>query len=217
MQVVRLHKKFDALQKTHGHGELASIYGAGCIRRPKLMLVFMNPTGKNIASNTFWHGLRAPWLGTKNVWKLLYKIGVLTKESFSATQTKKASEWTPAFCLSLYGELVTQGIYITNLAKCTQLDARPLPNTVFHQYLELLQQEISFVNPKKIVTFGNQVSSIIVGKSISVGSYIASQHENVKVGGQVFPVYPTWYPVGQGIRNLPLAAKRIKKVASSKS
>ena len=82
MQVAQLHKKFDALQKTFGHGELNPIYGAGCVQHPRLMLVFMNPTGKNVASNTNWSGLRAPWLGTKNIWKLLHEIKVVSEESF---------------------------------------------------------------------------------------------------------------------------------------
>lgn len=39
--------------------------------------------------------------------------------------------------------------YVTNLAKCTQLDARPLPDSVYKEYLALLYQEIDLIRPKK--------------------------------------------------------------------
>ena len=67
----------------------------------------MNPTGKNIASDKSWKGRKSPWLGTKNIWKLFYKV-------------------------------------------------------------DLLFKEINIIKPKIIITFGNQVSSIILNKKISV-------------------------------------------------
>lgn len=62
-----LEKKIDELQPLYGDASLKSIYGAGCIKRPKAMLVFMNPTGKNVSARSDWKGIRAPWLGTKSL------------------------------------------------------------------------------------------------------------------------------------------------------
>lgn len=58
--------------------------------------------------------------------------------------------------------------FITNLGKCTRVDARVFPNSVYSQYLDLLCKEIEIINPKAIITLGNQVSSIVLDKNISV-------------------------------------------------
>ena len=46
--------------------------------------------------------------------------------------------------------------------------SRVIPNEVYKEYLNLLFKEIEIINPKIIITFGNQVSSIILDKNISV-------------------------------------------------
>jgi len=55
---------------------LNAIYGAGKIENLKVLLVFMNPTAKNISAGKDWKGLKAPWLGTKHVWRLLSTLGL---------------------------------------------------------------------------------------------------------------------------------------------
>ncbi|MFH1171919.1 MAG: uracil-DNA glycosylase family protein [bacterium] len=212
MQATHLHKKVNDLQTQFGDSRLAPIYGAGCIKHPVLMLVFMNPTGKNVAAKKSWRGLRAPWLGTKNVWKLLHRIRAISTAHFRATQQLKPSEWTPAFCKSLYSEIATHRIFITNLAKCTQQNARPLANTIFEKYLKVFQEEVQFVKPEKIILFGNQVSSILLRKRISVRDYPGIQYERITISNAQYLAYPTWYPVGQGMRNLHLAIQRIRKI-----
>lgn len=67
LQVTILHKEFDTLQQIYGAKELNSIYGAGYIDHPNIMFVFMNPTGRNVASSKDWKGMKAQWLGTKNI------------------------------------------------------------------------------------------------------------------------------------------------------
>ena len=49
---------YDKLQKDYGAKELDSIYFGGCTDNPDVFFVFMNPTGKNIASNKNWKGLK---------------------------------------------------------------------------------------------------------------------------------------------------------------
>lgn len=49
-------------------------------------------------------------------------------------------------------------IFITNLGKCTQIDARIIPNEIYKEYLSLLFKEIDIIKPKIIITFRNQVS-----------------------------------------------------------
>ncbi len=214
MQLTKLFQEFDDLQSFHGHKDLCSIYGAGCIKNPKLFLLFMNPTARNVASSKNWKGIRAQWLGTKNIWKMLYSLSLISRKLFLQTQKLKPSEWTPDFASSLYLELAKNKVYITNLAKCTQIDARPLHNKIFLEYLELAKKEIAMVNPKHIISFGNQVSSILLGKSIKVSEYKKSDKEILKVRNKKFNVYPTFYPIGQGMRNLPKAIRRIKLISN---
>jgi DNA polymerase len=172
----------------------------------------MNPTARNISADKNWKGLRAPWLGTKNIWKLLYKLEFISKSSFDKTQKIKFGDWTYDFSKNIYQEINENKVYITNLAKCTQIDAHSLNDRIFREYLDLMFREILSVNPKKIITFGNQVSSILLDKKIKVSNYKNKEGETLNVRNKKFLVYPTYYPVGQGMRNMNLAVERINKV-----
>lgn len=212
MQIRHLHSTADKLQKKHGSRSLSAIYGAGCLQRPDVVFVFMNPTGKNVASQKKWKGLRAPWLGTKNIWKLFFYTNLISKNTFSMIQSMKALDWSAEFAGSVYQELARKRIYVTNLAKCTQKDARPLPSAIFMDYFDLFWKEMAFLNPKRIVTFGNQVSSLVLGTSISVKDFSRKEKEIRQIENHTFDIYPTYYPVGQGMRNMPLAIERIKNI-----
>ncbi len=210
-QVKNLHNQFDQLQKKYGGTNLSSIYGTGCVDSPQIMFIFMNPTGKNVSSDLNWKGLRAPWLGTKQVWNIFNDLGLLSNEIYEKAVSLKAQDWSVEFADTIYSDIEKSGVYITNLAKCTQIDARPLSNKLFKEYLALMYKEIETVNPKKIVTFGNQVSSIVLGKSISVSDYTDDEYEILKLKSD-YKVFPTYYPVGQGRRNMPLAIRRLKLI-----
>jgi hypothetical protein len=210
-QTTQLHVQFDALQLKHGDRRLNSIYGAGKIDSPKLMLIFMNPTARNIASSPEWKGLRAPWLGTKQIWSLFLELELLAPEIFNKIQNFKPGDWTVAFAEEVYRDLEAKSVYVTNLAKCTQADARPLTDRVFKDYLALMYAEIELVKPQKIITFGNQVSTVLLKKPVSVSKYPNTEMERLELRSN-FDVYPVYYPVGQGRRNQPLAVTRIKKI-----
>lgn len=77
MKIEELDVEYDKLQKIYGAKELMSIYNGGYTKNPNICFVFMNPTGRNIASCPQWKGRRSPWIGKKNIWKLFYKIGLL--------------------------------------------------------------------------------------------------------------------------------------------
>ena len=212
MQLEFLHKSFDKLQLIHGAQKLKSIYGAGCIKNPRIMFVFMNPTARNISADINWTGLRAPWLGTRNIWSIFHKLDLLSEDFFNKTQEMKPGQWEEGFARNLYSELKSKKVFITNLAKCTQVDARPLKNTVFKNYRELMLKEIEVIKPRNIVCFGNQVSSVLLNKAISVSDYVGTKNEILRINADTYRVYPTYYPVGQGRRNMPMAIKRIKKI-----
>lgn len=213
MQLEKLHETADELHIIHGHPDLKPIYGAGCVKNPDFMFIFMNPTARNISSSPDWKGLRAPWLGTKDVWRLFYELGFLDKKIYDSVQNFKTGQWTEKFCKEIYQNIAKHKIYITNLAKCTQKDARPLKSPVFKKYLDLTLREITEIKPKKILTLGNMVSSVLLGKSISVKDHVG-KCKLLQMGRKKYPIYPIYYPVGQGRRNLALAIKTIDNIAS---
>ena len=73
-KLIKLNKSYDKLQRIYGDTSLHSIYNGGCSNNPDLCFVFMNPTSKNISSQSSWNGPHYPWLGTKNIWNLFYKL-----------------------------------------------------------------------------------------------------------------------------------------------
>lgn len=211
LQLQQLFKDFDKLHLKHGDCNYHSIYGAGCIKSPKFMFVFMNPTGRNLSANKSWRGIRAPWIATKNVWKIFFELNMISKKNFDFIKSAKANDWSVDFANKLYEEIAKNKVYITNLAKCTQIDARPLKDYVFKEYLELIFKEIDIIKPKYIVSFGNQVSSILLSKNISI-SKLENEFETLLVKDKKYKVFPVYYPVGQGMRNMLKAISKIKSI-----
>ena len=119
MTLSNLTKEYDKLQKIYGAEELDSIYNGGCTNNPDICFVFMNPTGKNIASLKTWQGPKYPWLGTKNIWKLFYQVDLLKEDTFKKILNMKPKDWDYTFSYQLYEELESKKIFITNLGKCT--------------------------------------------------------------------------------------------------
>lgn len=126
-------------------------------------------------------------------------------------KSKKPKDWTPEFCEYVYSEVKKQGLWITNLAKCTQDDARPLPDSIFLQYKDLLKEELRLVNPQKIFFFGNQVSSIMLEQPISV-STTRQKKFTLEINGKEFESYALFYPVGNGRFNQHKTIEDIKEI-----
>lgn len=211
MKLQDLNKEYDKLQIKYGAKELHSIYNGGCIENPDICFVFMNPTGRNIASLPEWNGRRSPWIGTKNIWKLFNKIGLLNDDIFNEIISKKPNDWNENFADEVYNDIEQKKVFITNLGKCTQIDARVIPNEVYKEYLGLLFKEIEIVKPKIIITFGNQVSSIILDKNISV-SQCRKQKFVKSINNKEYSIYPVYYPIGNGMMNIDKAIEDLKYI-----
>lgn len=209
MQLENLKKEYDKLQIKYGAKELDSIYNGGCIENPDICFVFMNPTGRNIASSKEWKGIKSPWIGTKNIWDLFYKLNLMDNKIYKKIKEIKGSEWTEEFAKQVYNDVKTHKYFITNLGKCTQIDARELPNSVYEEYLDLLKQEIDIIKPKVIVLFGNQVSSIVLNKKISVSQCRKQLFTNI-INNTEYKFYSVYYPVGNGRFNIDKSIEDIK-------
>ena len=201
MKLKDLNKEYDKLQLKYGSKDLDSIYNGGCETNTDICFVFMNPTGRNIASSKTWHGLKSPWIGTKNIWDLFEAVNLIDEELYKTIKKMPASSWTEEFAEEVYDNIKKHKLFITNLGKCTQIDARALPDSVYKNYLKLFEKEISIVNPKVIVLFGNQVSSIVLGEKVFV-SKCRKQCFEKKINGKIYKCYAVFYPVGNGRFNI---------------
>ena len=206
-----LNKEYDKLQRKYGAKELDSIYNGGFAHNPDVCFVFMNPTGRNIASNKTWAGRKSPWIGTKNIWDLFASVELIDKEIYQEIKAIKGSAWTPDFADKVYENVEKHKYFITNLGKCTQIDARPLPDEVFKQYLSLLEKEIEIINPKVIILFGNQVSSIVLGEKISVSTSRKKLYKKI-INGKEYKCFAVYYPIGNGRFNIDKSIEDIKYI-----
>lgn len=199
--------QYDKLQKKYGDKNLHSIYFGGKKENPDICLVFMNPTAGNIAANKEWKGPRYPWLGTKNIWKLMNKVGFLDSKLLAEIKKKTKQDWTQEFSELVYQNIEEHNIYITNLAKCTQIDARSLTDDYYKAYLKLFMKEMSIIKPKKIILFGNQVSRIVLGEKVKVSE--VRKKKFIKEG---YEMYSVFYPVGNGSFNIDKAIEDISYI-----
>lgn len=209
MKLEDLNIEYDKLQKKYGAKELSSIYNGGCCINPDICFVFMNPTGKNIASFEGWNGIKAPWLGTKNIWDLFYNLNLLDRDIYLKIKSMKGKDWTESFASLVYEDVAKHKYFITNLGKCTQVDARELPDSVYEKYLKLLEREIEIINPKVVILFGNQVSSIVLHQKISV-SQVRKKEFTKSIHGKEYKCYSVYYPVGNGRFNIDKSIEDIK-------
>ena len=214
MNLDSLKIEYDKLQKKYGAIELDSIYSGGCDKNPDICFVFMNPTKRNIASSKTWKGLKSPWIGTKNIWDLFYQLKLLDENVYKKIRKIKGKEWTEKFANEVYEEVKKHKYFITNLGKCTQLDARPLPDSVYKKYLHLLEKEIEIINPKVIILFGNQVSSIVLNEKISVSQCRKKQFLKT-INGKQYKCYSVFYPVGNGRFNIDKSIEDILYIKQS--
>jgi len=214
MTLKSLEKEYDKLQKIYGDPNLHSIYNGGLSNNPDICFVFMNPTGKNIASSPNWKGPYHPWLGTKNIWNLFNKCNLLDDDIYLKIKEYKPRDWTKSFCNEVYDNITKHKIFITNLGKCTQIDARPLKDNYFKDYLPLLEKEINIIKPKIIILFGNQVSSIFLDKKISV-SECRKKYFDKKINNNTYKCFPVFYPVGNGIFNIDKSIEDINWIINT--
>lgn len=214
MKLEDLKIEYDKLQLKYGDKELDSIYSGGCSNNPDICFVFMNPTSRNIASSKSWKGLKSPWIGTKNIWSLFFRLNLLDKAIYERIRSIKGKEWTEDFASEVYDNVCKHRYFITNLGKCTQIDARPLPDSVYKKYLHLFEKEIEIINPKVIVLFGNQVSSLVLNDKISV-SQCRKKLFNLDINGKKYKCYSVFYPVGNGRFNIDKSIEDISYVIKS--
>lgn len=209
MKLDSLKVKYDELQQKFGCQDLDSIYNGGCDNNPDICFVFMNPTGRNIASSKNWKGRKSPWIGTKNIWSLFYKLNLIDEDIYIKIRSIKGKEWTEDFADLVYENVEKHKVFITNLGKCTQIDARGLSDNVYLEYLSLLEKELEIIKPKVVILFGNQVSSIVLHEKISVSMCRKKPFLKI-INNNNYKCFAVYYPIGNGSFNVDKAIEDIK-------
>ena len=83
LQLDFLKEDFNKLQNIYWDKNLDPIYWWWEIKNPDICLVFMNPTWKNVSSNKNWKWIKAPWIWTKNVWKMFFWLWFIDEELYN--------------------------------------------------------------------------------------------------------------------------------------
>jgi len=211
LQIEKIKPAIDKLHKKYGDKNYSILYGTGCVKNPKVMFLFMNPTARNLSTHKNWRGLRASWVGHKKMWSLFCAVGVFDKKLNDKVQSLKTNNWTPEFVEEIYQDLAKHGAYATGLGRCTQPDARALPDIIFRESRDVTLEEIRLVNPKIIISFGNQVTSNLLRQPIKVSECRRKRYD-LMIGKKSYAVYPTFYPVGMGFRNIKKAIEDMRKI-----
>lgn len=71
----------------------------------------------------------------------------------------------------------------------------------WQKYLSLLEKEIEIINPKVIILFGNQVSTVFLKEKISVSQVRKKQFIKI-INWKEYKCYSIFYPVGNGRFNI---------------
>lgn len=124
---------------------------------------------------------------------------LLDEDVYNKIRSIKGNEWTESFAQEVYDNVKKYKYFITNLGKCTQADARELPDSIYKEYL--LEKEIEIINPKVVILFGNQVSSVVLNEKISVSQCRKKLFEK-DINGKKYNCYSVFYPVGNGRFNI---------------
>lgn len=174
-------------------GKLLPIPAGGRLKSPDIVLVFINPTARNISSNKSWIGPRFPFLGTNQVWRVLSNAGLLPGE-FSKI---KKEDWTVAFARGLERTLKKRKIALTNLCKGTKPDGRNPGKEEIKEGAAELFREIEKMRPRAIVAMGLIPFEALSGERIKLKDS-AGKLFRARVSGRTYPLYPCYFPVGRG-------------------
>jgi|GEM_PF-3194633 len=184
--------------------------GGGCDEQPDVMLVFINPTVRNISAHADWDGPRFPFAGKPKLWHILSEAGFVRAD---LPQRIAQLGPTSAMVEELVAEAQRRRLYLTNAVKCVDDgSALPAAERVAAAW-PLLQREIALVRPRLIVAFGLIPFRVLTGRDVRLADALwDAQHGRLhfyasrSINEQTFPVFPCYFPTGRGN---PVAATKL--------
>ncbi len=198
-------KEIDSCSSCEIEGnKLQHILGAGKTKNPNLMIVFINPTSRNISSRKGWEGLRFPFIGRKRPWDIFEKAGWIDKNLLQEINTNE-NNWSYRFTQKVLDYLEERKLYLTNIVKCAGSDARLPTISKIKSQLHLFQRELELVNPKVIVSFGLLPTKALLKEDIKMSELyretIKSGRPRIyeaEINRKKYKVFPCYYPIGRG-------------------
>lgn len=177
--------------------KLQHIHGYGVVN-PRLMLVLINPTYRNLSSSPEYHGDRFPFIGVRQFWKVLADGGLVSKKV--AYGLPPRADWTLRHTKQLQRELMRGKLFLTNAVKCCYSHSAYPDTKVIHHQMKLLAEEINIVKPKKIVAFGGLVYKTLTGKPLKLSECWSGKQteEAERISGLRVRVAPCYFPIGRG-------------------
>ncbi|MBI2627184.1 MAG: hypothetical protein HYW77_02985 [Parcubacteria group bacterium] len=198
MELQKLYQQVDRCKFCKAErNKLQHIHGYGAMN-PKLMLILINPTYRNLSSDSRYLGDRFPFIGVRQFWKVLADGGVIDKKVAYGLPLRK--NWNDNHTEQIKRELVGNKLFLTNIVKCCYNHSAYPAKAIIKEQLKLLAEEIKTVKPKAIVAFGGLVYKTLTGKSIRLADYQNGSWEKIAeaVSGLGIPVMPCYFPIGRG-------------------
>lgn len=222
LQLAQINEQVEAISQRHyADHQLDAVSGAGSIDHPRLALVFINPTHRNISTDKMWRGLKAPWIGCANIWQM-FADSTLIDTSLNQKIQRARANWSESFAREVYNHIAARGLYITNIVKWAGLDARLPERDKVRLYSPILIEELQLIRARYVVTFGqltfdSMLRELHVKSSQSFGALNermlgSGQIESVQT--EVGEVVPCYFPVGQGTKNKAKAIEILKLVSA---
>jgi hypothetical protein len=184
--------------------------GGGCIDRPDLMLVFINPTVRNFTAHADWPGIRFPFAGKPKLWHILAEAGFVSQELPARIA---ALGPTPEMVELLVEEVQQRRLYLTNAVKCIDVGSKLPTGVRVAASWSLLQREIALVQPRHIVAMGLIPFGVLTGLTVRLSDQLwAAQHGELApfpsrlIEERIYPVFPCYFPTGRGN---PVAATKM--------
>jgi hypothetical protein len=176
--------------------------GGGWTDQPELMLVFINPTVRNITAHADWPGPRFPFAGKPKLWHILAEAGLISADT---PQQMAQLGHTPPMVEGLIAAAREARLYLTNAVKCVD-DGSNLPAAErVAAGWPLLQREIGLVRPRLIVALGLIPFGVLTGLSVRLADQLwdAEQgrinfYPSRPIDGRSYPVFPCYFPTGRG-------------------
>ncbi len=177
------------LQHIHGYGTL----------NPKLMLILINPTHRNVSAHHGYHGPRFPFIGVRQFWRVLAEGGLIDQKV--ARSLPLRSGWNSKHTKLVQRELIRNKLFLTNVVKCCYDYSAYPSGRVIKDQTKLLAEEIRIVNPKKIVAFGGLVYKTLTGRNVKLSKYWYGQKREKVCEATLerrTPIVPCYFPIGRG-------------------
>lgn len=176
--------------------------GGGCQERPELMLVFINPTVRNMSAHADWPGVRFPFASKPKLWDILAEAGWVRPDLPARIADLGR---VPSMVAELVEEARRQRIYLTNAVKCVDDGSTlPLAERVAAAWPQL-QAEIALVQPRHIVALGLIPFRVLTGQNVRLADELWAAQEDrltpyasLPIAGITYPVFPCYFPTGRG-------------------